>query len=524
MRFSSLKSKFGWLIAFIATVNLLTLGFVSTRLNGFESRFTEYHQSGVELERQTLKVAEQTNFVSRLTRSIMLGDDLDKNLEALDKTINGIEKSFDAMKVATAAMDDAAAKQKFDHLVATAQADTLAFVNDGRMRMSKLKGVAQTPETLSAAWADYHKAATPLANKARESFKPLSEDAKAYLGGLREVTDGSLKSLQVVLTIVQLLATVISVLLLVYLGRQIIGPVTEAATISHQIAKGDLTPHIGSTDRDDECAQMLSSLRDMQANISRMVTAVRGASHSVSTASAEIASGNNDLCARTENQASALAQTAASMDELGAAVQQTADSARQADQLAQKASSVAVQGGQVVSQVVQTMKEINDSSQKIADIISVIDSIAFQTNILALNAAVEAARAGEQGRGFAVVAAEVRSLASRSAEAAKQIKTLITTSVGRVEQGTALVDQAGATMQEIVDSIQRVTNIMGEISSASAEQSSGVAQVGMAINQMDQTTQQNAALVEEMAAATSSLNTQAQELVQTVAVFKLSVN
>jgi methyl-accepting chemotaxis protein len=241
----------------------------------------------------------------------------------------------------------------------------------------------------------------------------------------------------------------------------------------------------------------------------------------VATASAQIASGNSDLSGRTEEQASALEQTAASMEQLGSTVRQNADNARQANQLALNASTVAVQGGDVVAQVVGTMKGINDSSRKIADIIGVIDGIAFQTNILALNAAVEAARAGEQGRGFAVVASEVRSLAQRSAEAAKEIKGLITASVERVAQGTQQADLAGETMTEVVGAIRRVTDIMGEISAASSEQSTGVAQVGEAITQMDQATQQNAALVEESAAAADSLQRQAQELVQAVAVFRL---
>jgi methyl-accepting chemotaxis protein len=260
----------------------------------------------------------------------------------------------------------------------------------------------------------------------------------------------------------------------------------------------------------------------MQINLTQVVTSVRQGSESVATASAEIAQANHDLSARTESQASALEQTAASMEQLSATVRQNADSAQQANQLAMNANATAVQGGTVVSQVVDTMKHINDSSKRIFDIISVIDGIAFQTNILALNAAVEAARAGEQGRGFAVVATEVRSLAGRSAAAAKEIKTLIGASVERVEQGSVLVNQAGVTMGEVVSAIVRVTDIMGEISAASREQSLGVSQVGEAVAQMDQVTQQNAALVEEMAAAASSLQTQAQELVGTVAVFTLT--
>jgi methyl-accepting chemotaxis protein len=266
---------------------------------------------------------------------------------------------------------------------------------------------------------------------------------------------------------------------------------------------------------------MLAAMSRMQSSFSAIVRGVQANAEQVATASAQIAQGNNDLSGRTEQQASALEETAASMEELSATVRQNADNAKQANQLAQSASTVAVLGGDVVAQVVDTMKGINESSKKIADIISVIDGIAFQTNILALNAAVEAARAGEQGRGFAVVASEVRSLAGRSADAAKEIKSLIITSVERVEHGTTLVDKAGATMSEVVSSIKRVTDIMGEIRAASVEQSSGVAQVGEAVTQMDHATQQNAALVEESAAAAESLKGQAQQLVQAVAVFKL---
>jgi methyl-accepting chemotaxis protein-1 (serine sensor receptor) len=304
------------------------------------------------------------------------------------------------------------------------------------------------------------------------------------------------------------------------LVRGISAALNESIEVANAVAQGDLS-HEFHPDGNNEVTQLMHALKSMQDSLIKVVSSVRSGSESVATASAQIAAGNNDLSARTESQASALEETAASMEELGSTVKQNADNARQANQLAQSASSVAVKGGEVVAQVVDTMKEINDSSRKINDIISVIDGIAFQTNILALNAAVEAARAGEQGRGFAVVASEVRSLAGRSAEAAKEIKNLIGASVARVEQGTALVDQAGSTMTEVVSSIRRVTDIMGEISAASSEQSAGVAQVGEAITSMDQATQQNAALVEEMAAAASSLKGQAQELVQTVAVFKL---
>jgi len=305
------------------------------------------------------------------------------------------------------------------------------------------------------------------------------------------------------------------------LVRGISRSLQNAVEVSEAVSQGDLTRRVEASGR-DEVAKVLQALVAMQHNLAQIVGRVRQGSESVATASSQIAQGNQDLSARTESQASALEETAASMEELSSTVKQNADNARQANQLAQSASTVAVKGGEVVAQVVDTMKGINDSSKKIADIISVIDGIAFQTNILALNAAVEAARAGEQGRVFAVVASEVRSLAGRSAEAAKEIKTLITDSVERVGQGTALVDQAGATMSEVVSSIRRVTDIMGEISAASTEQSQGVAQIGEAVTQMDQVTQQNAALVEEMAAAASSLKGQAQDLVQAVSVFKLA--
>ncbi|WP_191577898.1 methyl-accepting chemotaxis protein [Achromobacter insolitus] len=317
-----------------------------------------------------------------------------------------------------------------------------------------------------------------------------------------------------------LLAAVMGSALALLLIRSITRPLLRAVRAADEVAAGDLGNSYAEN-RKDEVGLLLAALERMRTSLASTVKSVRHNAESVAAASAQIAAGNNDLSSRTENQASALEETAASMEQLGTAVRQNADNAQAANRLAIAASDVAQKGGKVVAEVVTTMNGIRDGSSKISDIISVIDGIAFQTNILALNAAVEAARAGEQGKGFAVVAGEVRSLAKRCADAAKEIKQLISASVQQVEEGTVLVDHAGTTMAEVVDSIRHVTSIMAEISNASAEQSTGVGQVGQAVMQMDEVTQQNAALVEEMAAAANSLADQASALVRTVAVFKL---
>lgn len=316
-------------------------------------------------------------------------------------------------------------------------------------------------------------------------------------------------------------AVVLATVAALWLVMSITRPLAQALQVAERVAAGDLTGEIVVTSR-DETGHLLGALQRMQESLVNTVAAVRGNAQSVASASAKIAEGNSDLSSRTEQQASALQETAASMEELGATVRQNAESALTADQLAVTASSVAAQGGNVVAEVVETMKGINESSKRIAEIIGVIDGIAFQTNILALNAAVEAARAGEHGRGFAVVASEVRNLAARCAEAAKEIKTLIGISVARVDRGTHLVDQAGATMSEVVSAIRHVTEMMSEISASSAQQSQGVAQVGEAVTHLDQATQQNAALVEEIASSANRLSAQAEALVSAVEVFKLA--
>jgi methyl-accepting chemotaxis protein len=309
--------------------------------------------------------------------------------------------------------------------------------------------------------------------------------------------------------------------LAVFISRSITVPLAQAVKLTSTVAAGDLSARIEAHGR-DEVADLLRSLSHMNDSLSGIVGQVRSSSDSIATGSSQIASGNADLSQRTEQQASSLQQTAASMEELSGTVKQSAETASQATQLAGAASSAATQGGHAVGQVVATMQEIAASSRKIADIIGVIDGIAFQTNILALNAAVEAARAGEQGRGFAVVASEVRSLAQRSAGAAREIKSLIGASVEKVELGARQVNEAGSTMDHIVTQVERVSQLISEISSAATEQSGGIAQVGQAVTELDRVTQQNAALVEESAAAAESLKQQADRLTQAVSVFRLA--
>jgi len=316
------------------------------------------------------------------------------------------------------------------------------------------------------------------------------------------------------------IALVSGLLLAILLTRSITRPLSDAVRVARTVAANDLTSTITVRSR-GEIGQLMQALESMNANLAGTVASIRTGVDSMASASGEIAAGNTDLSSRTEQQAASLEETAASMEQLSSTVKQNADSARQANQLAAAASDTASRGGATVSEVVSTMSAISSSSVKIADIVSVIDGIAFQTNILALNAAVEAARAGEQGKGFAVVAAEVRTLAQRSAQAAKEIKTLIEDTVQKISQGSISAERAGATMQEIVSSVQRVTDIMGEIAAASAEQADGIEQVNRAVSQMDEVTQQNAALVEEAAAAAGSMQDQAAELTRAVSAFKL---
>jgi methyl-accepting chemotaxis protein len=361
---------------------------------------------------------------------------------------------------------------------------------------------------------------TPAAKAYEAALAELVDMQRVQVEGTAHAIDGAIDASERTIGVLCALALMLGAACSWLLARGIVQPIRHAVVLAEAVAAGDLTRHIES-DAKDETGALLRALRNMNDSLVRIVGDVRGGTAAIHGAAGEIAAGNLDLSSRTEQQAGSLERTASSMAQLTDTVRQNADNARQANQLSITASSVASDGGAVVQQVIQTMGSINESSRKIVDIISVIDGIAFQTNILALNAAVEAARAGEQGRGFAVVAGEVRTLAQRSAAAAKEIKGLIVDSVGKVDTGAKLVDQAGATMQQVVSSIRRVTDIMAEIASATHEQTGGIEQVNTAIGQMDEATQQNAALVEESAAAAGSLQDQAGKLAQAVNLFKL---
>jgi methyl-accepting chemotaxis protein len=423
-------------------------------------------------------------------------------------------------------------KKKIDGALATL--DKLIYTPEGTALLTRIK------ESRAAYVASFSKVARLLAEGKRdEATMAMTSETLPALDVLQEhvvamadlqsklvAASGAearqnIESARNLMTGLGLVALLIGIGLAYVITRSITGPLQDAVLVAQTVASGDLTSDI-KVRTTDETGQLLQSLKDMNESLKEIVSRVRVGTDTIATASSQIAGGNLDLSARTEEQASSLEETVASMEQLTSTVRQNADNARQANQLAASASGVARKGGEVVLQVVDTMNSINDSARKIVDIIGVIDGIAFQTNILALNAAVEAARAGEQGRGFAVVAAEVRNLAQRSATAAKEVKILIGDSVDKVDVGTKLVAQAGATMGEIVVSVQRVTDIMGEITAASEEQSAGIEQINQAMSQMDEVTQQNAALVEEAAAAAESLQDQAGNLAQVVGVFKLN--
>ncbi len=521
MKNMTVRARLAWTFAALTLFVLLVAGMAIKTLDAANQRFTDY-VNGANVranEVQMVRGAVDLRAIASRDLTIVRGaEEIAKVKAVVDKAQAAVQHHLERLK---------------------AQGNQPGVSEQTRQMIAEIDKIerAYAPVTqaivAAAVEGDPDTATTKVLLECRPMLEAMIKATDAYAeaaakesAGLIAQSDAQYRAQQVVLLAVCALAIAAAIaggtLITRSLTRALGAEPAELSEVVNRVANGDLSTAIPAANRHP--ASVMATLGRMQAALIQLVASVRQGSEAVAKASAEIASGNQDLSSRTERQASALEETAASMEELGSTVHQNADSARQANQLAQSASTVAVQGGEVVAQVVDTMKGINDSSRKIADIISVIDGIAFQTNILALNAAVEAARAGEQGRGFAVVASEVRSLAGRSATAAKEIKELINDSVGRVEAGTALVDKAGTTMEEVVASIRRVTAIVGEISAASGEQRDGITQISEAVSSMDQTTQQNAALVEQMAAATASLRGQAQALVQAVAVFKLNAS
>jgi methyl-accepting chemotaxis protein len=485
------------------------IGLVSTL--GLGSAIDGAIQAGVAL--QASQEADMMHDAIRGDAQLAMLGALEKDPARIDEAAKGLKEHSETFDGAFAKLDSLPLSDAAKAALANARPSVKDYIAAADRVIQSARTDADAAEKggpdLQAAFVRLEKQMADLSGAIEDAGAALNHTAKqrvAQSQWLLMVTLAASASLMVAAAL--------------WLTRRLTVPMDLAVQAADRLAEGDLTAHI-SPSGNDETQRLLTALARMQTHVAHIVRDVQNNAHLVATASTQIAQGNQDLSDRTEQQASALQQTSSTMDTLGANVRTNAEHATQANQLAEGATSVAHRGGEMMGQVVLTMTDINTSSRKIADIIGVIDGIAFQTNILALNAAVEAARAGEQGRGFAVVASEVRSLAQRSAAAAREIKALISASVERVEHGSTLVDQTGQTMAEIVGAIQRVTEIVSDISAASASQSQGVNEVGQAVSQMDRATQQNAALVEESAAAAASLNQQAQELVRAASAFRL---
>ncbi len=511
----SIRARFFWAIG-IVTVALLGLGAWGMILNVVGQERT---QALFERTRAAADaVGAQRSGVANMLR-------YESRLWAVGST-NPVEAERVAALWAEAVKTNGEAVMRVA-ATATDAPQVLDLANKFKAQLADYKGAiepivkqlinAEIEGYAAIAYADAHKGKVDALNATTQAIEQAMESAQDDVRRGMSASASLLSNLRLVLV---LLVLAVVVPLLIWTQRSVTGPIRRAVGIAQEIAAGDLTRPIEVRGR-NETAQLLSALRDMQTELKGLVGQVRESADSIRVASAEVAEGNQDLSQRTEQSATHLQSTSGSVANLSSIASHSAESAAKANQLAAVATQVAQRGGQVVAQVVSTMGEIDASSKKIADIISVIDSIAFQTNILALNAAVEAARAGEQGRGFAVVASEVRGLAQRSAQAAKEIKELINTSVDRVGTGTRLVEGAGQTMHEIVNSVQQVSTIMAEINAATGEQRSGISQLNGTVNELDQMTQQNAALVEQSAAAAASLQQQAQSLAAVVEQFRL---
>ena len=514
MKNFTIGRRLGLGFAAVIIVMLVMAGLAYLRLGQVNRAI---HQTNADRFPKTLlvnQIKDEVNETSRNMRNILLLSDV----STLNNEYASMEKSSRVITATLDKLDKTVTSPEGRAMLADIAKQRAAFVKERDVLIELAQGwrkdeaMKHLAATVRPAYQAYFGALDKLSNYQAKLMVQSGDDAEATAAATR-----------MMLLMLAGAAAVIGAVVAFLVQRSITVPIEEAVTVARRVADGDLTSTI-TVSRGDETGKLLQALADMNGSLRRIVGDVRSGTDTIATASAQIASGNLDLSARTEQQAASLEETASSMEEMAATVKQNADNARQANQLANAAAAIAVRGGGEVAQVVGTMGSINEASRKIVDIIAVIDSIAFQTNILALNAAVEAARAGEQGRGFAVVASEVRNLAQRSATAAREIKGLIDASVTQVDIGQQLVQRAGSTMTELVASVQRVTDVMAEISSANHEQEAGIAQINLAITDMDATTQQNAALVEQAAAAAASMQEQAGQLADAVSVFKLSAN
>ena len=516
MQLSNMKisARLGLAFGIVVLTSVLSAGLSLSKLSAIEGNLEDMAQDNNVKIKLNNEMADAIHVVARVMRSVIVLDDKGEK----DAELAKIAKARAAYETAWAALEKMPASEagKVIREKIVAARNTARPLNDKVIELAMADKDAEARPLLM-------KEAAPATQKWQDAIEEnvvMQEAANTLQFEQAQAAYVTTRTLLLsVNAAMVLLAVGLSWLVTRSITQQLGAEPGEAVQLARNVAAGDLSTHISL--RDGDTQSMMAQLQQMQQSLAKVVSSVRQNADSVATASAQIAQGNQDLSQRTEEQASALEETAASMEQLGSTVVHNADNAKQADQLAAGARTVAQQGGDVVGQVVETMRGINTSSKKISDIIGVIDGIAFQTNILALNAAVEAARAGEQGRGFAVVASEVRSLAQRSATAAKEIKTLINESVEKVDAGAHSAAEAGKSMDEIVTRVKRVNDLIAEISHATGEQSTGIGQVGEAVQQLDQVTQQNAALVEESAAAADSLRQQAARMVEVVGVFKI---
>ncbi|HWW73123.1 MAG TPA: methyl-accepting chemotaxis protein [Duganella sp.] len=504
------RLAFGFTV--ILAFAMLITGISVWRLQGVASATADMMQVPLAKERLIGDWSSNIDSAIRRTTAIARSTDTALGPYFAGEAKASSAKSGDYQKKIEALITDPDEKELFARI-----GEQRKIYLSSRDQLTKLKAAGELEESNKVFESVFRPCTAAYQSLVAELLKMQRAKIDATAANIDAVAASSRNLLYVLAALVLAFGVVCAWLLTTGITR----PLREAVVVARRVASGDLTGQINA-DAKDETGQLLAALKEMNASLLGIVTEVRSGTDHITTSSSEIAAGNQDLSRRTEQQAGALEETASSMEELTSTVKHNADNARQANQLAASAAQVAVKGGAVVAEVVGTMDSINQSSKRIVDIISVIDGIAFQTNILALNAAVEAARAGEQGRGFAVVASEVRNLAQRSASAAKEIKALIGDSVDKVNQGSRLVADAGVTMDEIVSSVHRVSDIISEITAASAEQSAGINEVNQAIGSMDAVTQQNAALVEQAAAAAESMQQQAAMLARTVSVFKVS--